>query len=287
MAKRPVLKPEQKFINVKEVIRKKNPNLVRAMPGFLLRIIKNIIHEDDINYVLHKNGHLYGVEFVDQYFEDIGLTYTCEGQENIPRDGRYIFISNHPLGGLDGMVLISCIGHMFNNRIKFIVNDILLNLKNLEPVFIPVNTLGKQSPDYARMIEDTYASDQQILTFPAGLCSRKIKGKIEDLQWKKNFISKAIHYQRDIIPIHFEGKNSNFFYNLANLRKKIGIKANIEMFFLPHEMFKQKDKQLHMTFGKPISWQTLDKRFPPRTWAQKLKEHVYSLKDDAHHSFDF
>ena len=278
---------EKKIIDIKEVIRKKNPNLLKTIPGFLIKFIKNIIHEDEINHILNKNGNLYGVEFVDQYFRDIGLTYTCEGQENIPQDGRYIFISNHPLGGLDGMVLISCIGHMFNQKIKFIVNDILLNLKNLEPVFIPVNTLGKQTQEYAKMIENTYMSDVQILTFPAGLCSRKVNKKIVDLQWKKNFISKAQEYQRDIVPIYFDGRNSHFFYNLANLRKKIGIKANIEMFLLPHEMFKQKNKNLHLKFGNPISYKTFDKRYSPRDWAQKLKEHIYQVNDEHDQVFQY
>jgi putative hemolysin len=170
-------------------------------------------------------------------------------------------------------------------NVKFIVNDILLNLENLKPIFVPVNKHGKQSSDYVRRIEETYRSDAQILNFPAGLCSRKINGRIVDLEWHKSFINKAKSHQRDIIPVHISGRNSNFFYNFARTREWIGIKNNIEMFFLPNEMFKQQDKNIIITFGKPIPYTILDKRYSPKQWAQKIKEHVYQLKKDRSRDF--
>ncbi|SRR6056297_379258 len=263
-------------IDVKQIFYEKNPKLARLLPGFIYRYIRKVIHEKELNEILPHINHLEGLEFVREGLRRLDINIQTYGKENIPQSGRYIFIANHPLGGLDGLALAKEVGDVFPD-IKFIVNDILMNIKNMDPVFLPVNKHGRQSVEYAKKIEEAYASDVQILNFPAGLCSRKVKGKIVDLKWHKNFILKAKKYKRDIIPVHISGRNSNFFYNLANIRKFFSIKSNIEMFYLPDEMFKQKDKNIVITFGKPISFQTFDKRYTPDDWAKLLKEFVYDL----------
>ena len=231
---------QELIIDVDKVIKNKNPRLYKALPGFVLRYVKRILHQDELNYILTNFGHTDGLEFLDLTLNYLGVTYDMKGGENLPpEDGRYIFVSNHPLGGLDGMVLLQAMGRKYPQT-KFIVNDVLMYLKPLNTVFVPVNKYGRQSSEYANRIDDLYASDNQVLYFPAGLCSRKIKGKIVDLEWKKSFLTKAIKYKRDIIPIYFEGRNSNFFYNLSNFRTFLGIKANIELFYLSDELFKQK-----------------------------------------------
>src|SRR6056297_987597 len=271
-------------IDVREVFRKKNPKLARLMPGFVLRYLKRIIHEDEINEAMPKLRHLEGLEFVQAGLDHFGINIRSYGKEHIPLEGRFIFVANHPLGGLDGLVFGKEVGEIFPN-VKFIVNDILLNIKNLDPIFVPVNKHGKQSTGYVRKIEETYRSDAQVLNFPAGLCSRKINGQIVDLEWHKSFINKAKKHQRDIIPVYISGRNSNFFYNLARIRAFLGIKANIEMLYLPNEMFKQREKNIDIIFGKPIDYRVLDKRFTPREWAQKIKNHVYKLGNDREKEF--
>jgi len=271
-------------IDVREVFRKKNPKLARLMPGFVLRYLKRIIHEDEINEAMPKLRHLEGLEFVQAGLDHFGINIRSYGKEHIPLEGRFIFVANHPLGGLDGLVFGKEVGEIFPN-VKFIVNDILLNIKNLDPIFVPVNKHGKQSTGYVRKIEETYRSDAQVLNFPAGLCSRKINGQIVDLEWHKSFINKAKKHQRDVIPVYISGRNSNFFYNLARIRAFLGIKANIEMLYLPNEMFKQREKNIDIIFGKPIDYRVLDKRFTPREWAQKIKNHVYQLGNDREKEF--
>lgn len=263
-------------IDVEQVIRSKNPKLLKLMPGFLIRYIKRVIHQDDLNQIIYNLRDLYNIDYVNQGLKELGTEYTVEGLENIPDTGRFIFAGNHPLGGLDGLVLMSAVGRKHKN-IKFVVNDLLLNLKNMDGIFVPVNKHGRQSTDYARKIDDTYRSDSQILYFPAGLCSRKINGKIIDLEWQRNFIVKAIEYERDIIPFFFVARNTNFFYNLANIRKKLGIKANIEMFYLVDEMFKQRNKKIHLIIGKPIPYTTFDNSKTKKHWADYVREIVYSL----------
>ncbi len=263
-------------IDVDAIFRNKNPRLYKLLPGFILSYIKRTIHQDEINEALARFSDKYGLDFIKVILEHMGIDYTVRGEENIPLRGRYIFVSNHPLGGLDGMVFLDIIGK-YHKKVKFIVNDLLLNLRNLEPVFVPVNKHGRQSAEYVKKIEELYSSDYQVLYFPAGICSRK-KGKvITDLEWKKNFIKKAIDFNRDIVPVHFEGKNSRFFYRLANLRKNLGIKANIEMFYLPDEMFRQSGQKITVTIGKPIPWSRFDKSKPLARWAEEVRSEVYRL----------
>ncbi|MFO8236438.1 MAG: glycerol acyltransferase [Bacteroidales bacterium] len=263
-------------INVREVFRNKNPKVARLLPGFVYRYIERVIHQKEINEVLPQISHLYGLDFVRAGLDLLGIEALPKGKANIPQKGRFIFVANHPLGGPDGLLFAKEVGDIYPN-LKFIVNDILLNLRNLDPIFVPVNKHGKQSSEYVRKIEEAYQSDAQILNFPAGLCSRKVRGKIVDLQWQKNFVTKARSHKRDIIPVHISGRNSNFFYNLARIRSFLEIKANIEMFYLPDEMFKQREKQIVMTFGRPISYTVFDHSQRPVEWAQLLKKHVYRL----------
>jgi len=192
---------------------------------------------------------------------------------------RYIFASNHPLGGLDGMATGMLIGKEYDGKVRFFSNDLLTNLEPLKEMFIPVNKLGSQSRQHAKMMDDLYNSENHLVTYPAGMCSRKINGKIVDPEWKKNFIAKAVQYQRDVVPIYFEGRNSNFFYNLARIRKFLGIKFNIEMMYLADEMFKQRGSKFTLTIGKPIPWQTFDKSKTQSEWAAWVKELVYKLKN--------
>jgi putative hemolysin len=268
---------ENQTIDVKRVLYTKNPALARAIPGFVINYLKRIVHQDELNEFLRKWGHLKDSDLIAAGLEHFQIRYTVSGSENIPQSGKFIFVSNHPLGGLDGLVFIHELSKHFRD-IKFPVNDILTNINNLTGIFIPVNKHGSQAKDAAIMLEQAYASDCQILYFPAGLCSRKKRGVVRDLQWHKSFITKSVQHQRDIVPAFFSGRNSDFFYNLANIRKFLGIKANIEMLFLADEMFKQKGKEINLVFGERISWRNFDKTKTALEWAEWVKAKSYALE---------
>jgi len=264
-------------VDVGKVLRSKNPKLARVIPAFVINYLKKVIHQDDLNEILEKFGHLRDAEFISPTLDFMQIKYRVFGSENIPAEGRYIFVSNHPLGGLDGLVFMDELSKHFTD-IKFPVNDLLMNLKNLSGIFLPINKHGGQAKDAIRQLEEMYASESQILYFPAGLCSRKKRGIITDLEWHKSFIAKAIQYKRDIIPSFFAGRNSNFFYNLSNFRTSLGIKANIEMLYLPDEMFSQKGKMITLVFGKTIPWQTFDRTKSLPEWANWVKTKTYELE---------
>jgi len=263
-------------IDIKKVFYTKSPKIARWIPGFIFKYLKRITHESLLNEMIREIGHLEGLEFSMAVIKRFNVTIKIEGEENLPENGRYIFASNHPLGGFDGHIIMDIVGNKYGPY-KFLVNDLLMKLKNLHGVFIPVNKHGRQGVELAKQLDEAFQSDAQILTFPAGLVSRKIKGQIIDLEWHKSFINKAKQYKRDIIPIHVGGRNSNFFYRLANFRKLLGIKANIEMLYLIDESIKHFNKTITVKFGKPISWQTFDTSKRPKEWAKWVKEKAYHL----------
>ena len=208
-----------KPVYIEKLFKSKNPGLARLIPGFVFSFLKRIICQDRINEFIERYGDRKGLDFAHGMLEYLEVSFRVEGAENLPDPaGRYIFVANHPLGGPDGIILISFLGQKYSN-LKFPVNDLLLNLKNLNNIFLAVNKHGALAKDAVTAIENAYASDCQMIMFPAGMVSRKTNGVIQDPVWQKSFVTKAIQYQRDIVPIFIEGKNSNFFYNLANFRK--------------------------------------------------------------------
>lgn len=271
----------QKTVDIDKILAAKAGNKARFVPKFLVNWLKRIVHEDEINAYLWESRNLTGTEWLTDCVRYLDLTLDVKGIENLPPkdDGRlYTFVSNHPLGGPDGVSLGSVIGKQYDGNFRYLVNDLLMNLPGLAPLSIPINKTGNQSRLFPAIVEAGFKSNHHILMYPAGLCSRKQKdGTIKDLPWTKTFIVKSVQSQRDVVPIRFDGRNSDFFYNLANWCKKLHIKFNIAMLFLVDEMYKNTHKTYHIRIGKPIPWQTFDKSKTPQEWAQWVREQVYSL----------
>lgn len=263
-------------IDIRKVVQGKNPKLAGKVPGFIYNWLTRILHLKELNAFMLQYGHLKGVEFVNEGIKFLNINYELIGTENIPKEGKFIFVGNHPLGGLDGMIVLKYVTEALG-KTRSISNDFLLEITPLKEWFVPINKVGSQSRNYANLVEDLYKSNDQILIFPAGLCSRKINGKIVDLTWQKHFIQKAVEHKIDIIPFFFDGRNSNFFYNLAKIRKFFRIKVNIEMMYLADEMFKHKNKTFRIYFGKPIPYSTFNQTKRPIEWAEEVKKITYQL----------
>lgn len=280
--KNPKIKTE--FIDLDKVIREKSPGLNKFLPGFIKSYLKRVIHQDELNRYIKNYGHLVGIEFIDVSLKEMGIKFDLNGLENIPATRRCIVASNHPLGGLDGVALMLVISKI-RSDIVFPVNDILMNVKNLAPLFIPINKHGSNTENI-KIINDTFGSEKLVCYFPFGLVSRKKKGKIMDLNWKTTFITKAKRFKRDVIPTHISGRNSNWFYNLSNFRKKVGIKANLEMLYLVDEMMKHKGRTIKFTFGEPIPYTTFDKRYKNDEWAEFMRQYSYKLGQGYNKTFE-
>lgn len=276
-----------KPINIRDLFMDKSPKLARWIPGFVYRLLSRMLRIDFINDpILYNHGYKKDVDFARASIDAFNVTLDVKGRDHLPKDGRFIFVSNHPLGGFDGMMVISELSRSFP-QLKVLVNDLLTNVKNMDGMFVPINKHGAQAMDNVRRINAIFESDLQVISFPAGLVSRRKKGVIRDEPWQKSIITKAKQTKRDIIPLHVTGKCSSFFYKLANIRKFLKIKTNLEMFFLPNESYKHRNKHFTITFGKPISYQTFDKRFSPIQWASKVQDYAYSLVDDPNNEFPY
>lgn len=267
-------------IDIDEIVRGKAGAKARFVPRFVLSWLKRIIHQDEVNEFILSEGDKQGMPWLDDCMEYLGTTLNVKGLENLPddSDGRlFTFVSNHPLGGPDGVALGHLLGHRYDGRIKYLVNDLLMNLHGLAPFFVPINKTGKQSRDFPRLVEAVFNSPNHIIMFPAGLCSRRIGGQIHDLPWQKTFITKSVETRRDIVPIRFNGRNSDFFYRIANVGKRLGLKFNIAMLYLVDELYKNRGKTFDVTIGKPIPYSTFDKSRKPQEWAAYVEDIVYKL----------
>ena len=270
----------EKTIDIDHILKGKMGSKAKFVPKFARNWLKRIIHQDEVNAFLWDSRDKTGVEWLEATLRYLDVTLEIEGKENLPAkdDGRlYTFVSNHPLGGADGVALGAIIGKQYDGRFRYLVNDLLMNLPGLAPLCIPINKTGHQSRNFPAMVEAGFKSDHHMLMFPAGLCSRKINGEIHDLDWKKTFITKSVETQRDVVPIHFSGENSDRFYRIANICKRLGIKFNIAMLFLVDEMYKNVHNTFRVTIGKPIPWQTFDKSKSATQWALHVEDIVYQL----------
>ncbi len=268
-----------KTIDIENILKNKMGAKAKLVPGFLVSWLKRIVHQDQVNGFLWDNRDKVGTEWLEACVTYLDTTLDIAGLENLPdkNDGRlYTFVSNHPLGGEDGVALGAIIGRHYDGRFRYLVNDLLMNLPGLAPLCIPINKTGKLGRDFPRMVEAGFQSNNHMLMFPAGLCSRRKNGIIRDIPWKKTFISKSVEYQRDVVPIHFGGQNSDFFYRLANFSDKC-LPFNLAMIFLVDEMYKNVHKTFRVAIGKPIPWQTFDQSRKPQEWAQWVQEKVYEL----------
>ena len=263
-------------IDVDKVLRERLPRHYRYIPRVAVRWLERVICQERLNVILEKMAGKNSVDAATAALDEMGITVEAVGLDGL-HDGRFMFVSNHPLGGLDGLALISLLGNRYHHNIKFLVNDLLMAVEPLRGVFLPVNKFGSQSRAYAAQIEEALSSDNQFITFPAGLCSRmQPDGSIADLPWQKAAVMHATNYHRDIVPVYFDARNSKFFYRFAKWRKRLGIKFNIELIYLPKEMIKQSGSTLRVIIGEPVAWDSLDATHPKQE-ASRLRDIVYSM----------
>jgi 1-acyl-sn-glycerol-3-phosphate acyltransferase len=264
-----------KFIDVEKILKEKAYGLYKWLPRFALNWLKKKLHEDDINSAMKHLKDDEGLIFNSRALQRVGAKVESVNAELVPKTGNLTVAANHPLGGLDGMALIKAVGDI-RPDVHFLVNDVLKNLKNYGDVFVAVNKLGASSTRSLRTMEDVFRNGGAVLIFPAGLVSRKQNGLVRDLEWKKSFITQAIDHKRMVQPVFIEGQNSKFFYNFAMWRKRLGIKANIEMLFLPDEMFMANRKTIKIHFSKPFDAAIMDSSKTHREWSELVYKFIYS-----------
>ncbi len=265
------------LIDLDKIIAKSNSAILKRMPKFAINYFKRLIHQNEINRLVYDNRDKYGLDFIKAIMQYLNSDVKPIWLEDNLENERCIFVCNHPLGGVDFFAAMLTVSNRINT-FKVIANEILMNLDNLKELFLPVNVFGRSPQQYYDMINDAYASDIAIMTFPAGEVSRKRQGEIIDGVWHKSFVRQAIEHKRDVVPVYIHAKNSKRFYNLGSWREKLGVKLNLELMLLPDELFKQKNVTIPVVVGKRIPYATFDKALDHYNWAQFVKNRVYNLQ---------
>ncbi|MDE6285398.1 MAG: 1-acyl-sn-glycerol-3-phosphate acyltransferase [Muribaculaceae bacterium] len=272
-------------INLKQLLRDRLGRWGRIVPGFLVRKLEKLVCQEQLNELLEHNFPRRGADFCRGVLDDLDVTVRVQGVENLPPPSqrRVLLVCNHPLGGLDGISLIAWFSSYFGCDLQVVVNDLLMAVEPLGECFVPVNKHGAQSRGTARSIDAAMASDAPVLMFPAGLCSRQgDDGTIADLKWNKMFLRKARTYGRDIVPLYFDGRNSDRFYKAARRRVRTGLKFNFEMVLLPGEVFASRGKCFTVTCGTPLPCASLGPATDEE--AARIRNIVYNLSTTAHHT---
>lgn len=267
-----------KFIEVEKLIASKSPKAARRVPQFVIRYLKRIVHEKHINEFIAEHKDKKNVEWCEEVVNYMDISLEVKNLEKIPKTGNIVIAMNHPLGGMDAMILVSALKG-YREDLKFIVNDILLNLESMKEMFVGIDKHSSKRSEAYKQIDALFNEDNAVCIFPAGLVSRKQKGEVVDLEWKKTFVTYAKKYERDIVPIYIDGKLSKFFYRLSNIRKFLGVKTNIEMLYLSNELFKQKNKHMKFVVGNLIPYNELKKEKNDRKLAEEIREKVYELRN--------
>ncbi|MCM1225554.1 MAG: 1-acyl-sn-glycerol-3-phosphate acyltransferase, partial [Lachnospiraceae bacterium] len=268
-------------INIGNALRSKLGDKARFVPRFAVRWLERAVHTDELNDMLRRFYPLTGADFCKAVMQDMDIELRVANPQSLPPrdDSRVIFVCNHPLGGLDGITLISLLSDIYGGGVKFVVNDLLMAVQPLQDVFLPINKHGKQSRKNAQDLAAAMNGDSPVLVFPAGLVSRLgADGKIRDLNWRKMFVVKAMQYHRDVVPLFFSGENSSGFYSMAKWRARLKIPFNIEMVRLPSEMLKARGGKFSLAVGDRIPWQSLAQE-PAYKMASIIKEKTYLLKE--------
>ena len=266
------------LLNVEEVL---GPKLLKKLPRFAVNFFKRRIHQDEINDCIMKAEHYCGTGFFDEALKYVGITYKMRGIENLDMSKKYVFACNHPLGGPEALIIGSLFRQIYGDGFKVPSNQLLMNMKPLKEFFVPVNVISsKQSRDLGVKIAEMFSSDMQVLVFPAGLCARKIKGKVTEMPWKKMFVTQSRKYEKDIVPLHISGFNSKRFFFFSWLSRLLKLKFNLGMIFLVDELFNKKGQEFVVTFGKPVPYTTFDKTKTDLQWAAEIKDQVEALSKD-------
>ncbi len=266
-----------KVIDIEKVISNSKSKFVRSLPRFIVKYLIKSVYQDEMNRIIHKFRNLSGVPFINAVLNELNIKVIVEGGERIPASGKFVFVANHPQGGIDSLAFLSMI-YNFCHDVISPSNELFYYIPQLRPVILGVNVFGQNTKETAGKLNQLFESGSQIMIFPAGEVSRRKKGIISDPVWQKTFITKSVQHKRDIIPVHISGRNSNLFYAVAGLRKFLGLKLYIETALLPREMMRQRNSTVIMKIGDPISRVTFTPEKSHAEWAQVLKKIIYSIK---------
>ncbi len=215
-------------------------------------ILMKVLELNKMNRFYDDIKHLEGIEFLDAIFNKLNVEFEIPENDlkRIPREGAFITVSNHPLGGLDGVLLLKLLLEQ-RKDFKTITSTQLERIEPLKPYFISIDPEKSKSPSAISGLKEalTHLSEGHALgIFPAGEVSTFREGKLRvDLDWDEGAL-KLIHKAKaPVIPVYFHAKNSRLFYILSKIHPKLKSAK------LPSEVISSKRKTIKVRIGKPIT----------------------------------
>ncbi len=265
-------------LDIKKIIRSQKNKTVANLPCFVISLIKWWVQEKKLNVLLAKTSHLKNFDFIEALNNEMNLSFEVKGLKNIPDKNNLIFVGNHALGGVDFFALVHALKMKGYTKINHPANKVLMSIKPLDGILVPINVFGKITEKDRNLLEERLSNNNIPVTmFPSGEVMRKYNGKSDDGLWRSGFVRYAEQYKKDVVPFYIPTENSKMFYRIANIRRKLGIKANIELFWLSRELLKQQGKTIKIIFGKPISYQSFTDDKTRHEWAAEVKKTAYNL----------
>lgn len=237
-------------------------------------ILRRMLHEQAFVDFAEEFPHLRGIEFVEQVLDYFSFSYTVSDREreNIPPSGKVMIIANHPIGSLDGLALLKLV-HEIRSDVRIVANDLLMSLEPLRRLLLPVRVLtGASSREHIQRIHRSLEEGEAVIMFPSGEVSRLGLSGIRDGMWYQGFLRMAQRAKAPILPIHISGRNSLPFYIASLLVKPLST------LMLVGQMFHQRRKQISMTIGSIIPYQSY--RSLPIHDHEKIeliKNHLYRI----------
>ena len=266
------------LVTAKEVAKAINTDKYGVFGTFSGWLLMKILKISTLNKIYNKNKHLSDVVFLNAILDDLQIKFEIpeEDLKRLPKDGAYITISNHPLGGIDGVLLLKLMLEREPN-FKIIANFLLHRIEPLKKYIMPVNPFEnhKDAKSSVIGIKETFRhlSDGKPLgIFPAGEVSTYKAGKLMvDKPWEEGAIKVIRKAQVPVVPIYFHAKNSRFFYLLSK------INGTLRTAKLPSELFSQKHRAIKVRIGKPISVAEQNEYASIEEYSDFLRRKTYRL----------
>jgi putative hemolysin len=264
------------MIDIKKTLAHKHPDFEKKTGAKLfLKLLKRLLHEDEINDFIQNNQHLKGFAFLDYVLDHFNFSYQVNNRDfdNIPAEGRVIIVANHPIGSLDGLALLKLVRSV-RPDVRIVANELLRYIDPLDSLFLSVDNMntGAQHKSQYKAMLSALESEQAVIIFPAGEVSRIRPSGVRDGVWKAGFLKLADKTQSPVLPIYIDAQNSVLFYALSAIYKPLGT------LMLVQEMFKQSHQKIQFHISKPIPWKSIAKHeHKGKKLANQFRKYLYRL----------
>jgi len=268
------------LVTAKEVSKAIRLNRYGVFGTFIGWILMKVLKISSLNKIYNRNKHLSDVEFLDALLDEFQIKFEIpeEDFKRLPKDGAYITVSNHPLGGIDGILLLKLLVQQ-RPDFKIIANFLLHRIEPMKPYIMPVNPFEDRKDVKSSLAGFKNAimhirEGHPLGIFPAGEVSTYRDNKLlVDKPWEEAAMKLAQKANVPIVPIYFHAKNSKLFYKLSK------ISDTFRTAKLPSELLTQKRRVIKVRIGRPISVKDQNEHQTLKSFSEFVRKKTYMLSN--------